>query len=61
MSQEQLNDTIGKVVEVAVSEEEMILSKKRADRLKEIQEQFNPGDDSDLARIIAQINANNKK
>lgn len=47
--------------DITISDDEMRLSKKRADRLKEIQEQFDPGDDSDLARIIAQINENNKK
>ncbi len=44
-----------------ISKAEMDASAKRAARLQEISEELESGQDSEMAKILAEINARNKK
>jgi len=45
----------------ALLEEEMVASQRRAERLKQINEELASNQDSDLAKLLADIEARNKK
>jgi len=48
------------IKEELISETEVVASKKRAARLKEISEEFEMDKDSEMAKMVAEIAARNK-